>query len=99
MGVAYIDFIGNDRMVHRHIAGRILNTPSTSIMNDCSPKDAPIHKWKDDILNRGPFVEVLKTAIMRADVRNGAEYIGVFGEWGTGKTSVVNLLKHDIYLV
>lgn len=83
-------------VIFRRNKGRILNTPSTSIMNDCSPKDAPIHKWKDDILNRGPFVEVLKTAIMRADVRNGAEYIGVFGEWGAGKTSVINLLKHDM---
>lgn len=83
-------------VIFRRNAGRILNTPSTSIMNDCSPKDVPIHKWKDDILNRGPFVEVLKTAIMRADVRNGAEYIGVFGEWGAGKTSVINLLKHDM---
>ena len=72
------------------------NTALPSSTNECSPKDAPIHKWEDDTLHRGPFVEVLKTAIMRADVRNGAEYIGVFGEWGTGKTSVINLLKHDM---
>lgn len=83
-------------VIFRRNKGRILNTPSTSSMNDRSPKDAPIHKWEDDILHRDAFVEVLKTAIMRADVRNGAEYIGVFGEWGTGKTSVINLLKHDI---
>lgn len=72
------------------------NKPLPSGMNDCSPKDAPIRKWAEDILHRRPFVEVLKTAILRADVRNGAEYIGVFGEWGTGKTSVVNLLKCDM---
>ena len=80
---------------HRN-QGRVLNTRSTPCMDACSPKDAPIHKWAEDILHRRPFVEVLKTAIMRVDVRNGAEYIGVFGEWGSGKTSVVNLLKHDM---
>ena len=60
-----------------------------------APKDSPIHKWNDDLLHRRPFVEVLKTAILRADVRESAEYIGLFGEWGTGKTSVINLLKVD----
>lgn len=60
-----------------------------------APKDSPIHKWNEDVLHRRPFVEVLKTAILRADVRDGAEYIGLFGDWGTGKTSVINLLKGD----
>lgn len=72
------------------------NAPLSASTNDCSPKDAPIQKWTEDILHRLPFVEVLKTAIIRADVRNGAEYIGLFGEWGMGKTSVVNLLKCDM---
>lgn len=82
--------------IFRRNQGRTLNTLSTSRRGDWFPKDAPICKWTEDILHRGPFVEVLKTAIMRVDVRNCAEYIGVFGEWGTGKTSVVNLLKHDM---
>lgn len=72
------------------------NKPLPTSMNDCSPKDAPIRKWTEDILHRRPFVEVLKTAILRANVKNGAEYIGVFGDWGAGKTSVINLLKCDM---
>ena len=69
---------------------------SSAYRKTVAPKDAPIHKWAEDLLRRRPFVEVLKTAIMRADVQNDAEYIGIFGDWGAGKTSVMNLLKSDM---
>ena len=72
---------------------RPIATPSNIFKEQ---QDVPIKHWEEDIFNRRPFVEVLKSAIKGVDVRYGAVYIGVFGDWGTGKTSVVNLLKHDL---
>ena len=80
----------------RHKKRRVQQSPRSILGYEHTQKDIPIQKWEEDLLHRRPFVEVLKTAIMRADVRHGAEYIGVFGDWGMGKSSVINLLKHDM---
>ena len=58
--------------------------------------DAPLLSIPVEDTNRISFVKVLAEAVAYADVRNDAEFIGVYGVWGSGKTSVANSLKNDV---
>ncbi len=62
----------------------------------CALSDKPICSAAEDLLHRMPFVNVLRDAILRVDVQNGAEYIGILGDWGTGKTSICNMLRCEM---
>lgn len=62
--------------------------------------DQPIGQDEEDKLNRKPFVDEIVELIDRyteadevKDVHNGL-VIGLEGEWGSGKTSVLNLLEN-----
>jgi hypothetical protein len=62
--------------------------------------DQPIGQDEEDKLNRTPFVDEIVELIDRytevdevKDVHNGL-VIGLEGEWGSGKTSVLNLLEN-----
>jgi len=56
--------------------------------------DQPIHSKKDDILNRSSFSEALGEAILSYKEKNSV-VVGLFGEWGSGKTSIINMaLEH-----
>ncbi len=57
--------------------------------------DRPIEKKEQDLLGRASFSEHLGRAIYE---HNGAEglTIGLFGKWGTGKTSVINMAVNEI---
>lgn len=58
--------------------------------------DAAICLWRQDFLGREPIVNAVVGAILRANVCKEAEYIGIFGAWGSGKTSVMNLAKREM---
>ena len=58
--------------------------------------DAAICLWRQDFLGREPLVKVVIDVIMRANVCKEAEYIGLFGPWGSGKTSVMNLVRREM---
>jgi len=58
--------------------------------------DRAISLWSQDDLRREPFVQTIRDVILRANVSRDAEYIGIFGAWGSGKTSVVNLLRREM---
>lgn len=58
--------------------------------------DNPIEKKDTDLLNRSSFVEMLSNLILSIHNKKSARYIGVFGEWGDGKTSVCNLLRETM---
>jgi len=57
--------------------------------------DRPIEKLGDDQLNRGEFSRLLAQALMGLKSDN-TYTVGLFGEWGSGKTSVVNMTLSEI---
>lgn len=61
--------------------------------NNMLSHDMAISLETQDLFNRTPFVQLVQDVILRANVGSGAEFIGVFGSWGAGKTSVVNLIQ------
>lgn len=52
--------------------------------------DQPITSYKDDILGRKSFSEALGKSIISYSDKNSV-VIGLFGAWGSGKTSVLNM--------
>lgn len=58
--------------------------------------DAPIRRIPETEKDRNSFVKVIAEAVASADVRHEAEFIGIFGEWGSGKTTVANSLKVNV---
>lgn len=57
--------------------------------------DKPIEKQEEDLLGRANFSNQLGKAIYEYNEKSGL-VIGLFGEWGTGKTSVVNMAENEI---
>jgi len=56
--------------------------------------DQPIYSKKDDILGRSSFAEALGDAILSYKEKDSV-VVGLFGKWGSGKTSVINMaLEH-----
>ncbi|MCE5235421.1 MAG: KAP family NTPase [Eubacteriales bacterium] len=60
--------------------------------------DWPIKKTAEDVLNRAVFVENLAEAMLSYTVPEGFA-IGIYGKWGSGKTSVINMLLEQIEAV
>lgn len=56
--------------------------------------DKPINKISQDILGRGNFAKKLTEAIVKADSSESL-VIALNGDWGSGKTSVVNMVKDE----
>ena len=54
--------------------------------------DQPISKKRHDLLNRGAFADRIAKLIDRLPARTGL-VVGIFGPWGSGKTTVLNLLR------
>ena len=57
--------------------------------------DRPIYKEEQDLLGRSFFSKQLGKAIYEYDGKDGL-VVGLFGKWGTGKTSVINLAINEI---
>lgn len=57
--------------------------------------DNPIEKQEEDLLGRATISNQLGKAIYKYKEKSGL-VIGLFGEWGTGKTSVVNMAENEI---
>ncbi len=57
--------------------------------------DQPIQKANQDLLRRGPFASSLGESLMNY---RGTEsvVIGLFGAWGSGKTSILNMAMEHI---
>lgn len=56
------------------------------------PGDNPIRDPKDDVLGRNDVAESFVRHVLKLNVSEGA-VVGVFGPWGSGKTSFINLAK------
>ena len=62
-------------------------------------KDLPITKKEEDILGREKFAECLTAAIINytnKEKNTDGLVIGLEGEWGSGKTSLLNLMKAEL---
>lgn len=57
--------------------------------------DKPIEKQEDDLLGRASFSNQLGKAIYGHEEKSSL-VIGLFGEWGTGKTSIINMVENEI---
>ena len=57
--------------------------------------DQPIQSNREDILGRYPFAKALGNAILSYKDKNSI-VIGLFGAWGSGKTSIVNMTIEHI---
>jgi predicted KAP-like P-loop ATPase len=57
--------------------------------------DAPIEDFANDRFARGPFARrIARTIIAQRDP--GSLVVGVYGPWGDGKTSVLNLVERTL---
>ena len=57
--------------------------------------ESPILTIEEDLLGRIPLVEMIANAILAKTQNNHDCYtIGIYGKWGEGKTSVLNMLKN-----
>lgn len=57
--------------------------------------DRPIDREDQDLLGRSSFSKQLGKAIYRYNGKDGL-VIGLFGKWGTGKTSILNMATNEI---
>lgn len=57
--------------------------------------DKPINKISEDLLGRAPFSFQLAKAITNYKENSGL-VIGIYGSWGTGKTSIINMIENEI---
>lgn len=57
--------------------------------------DKPIENFKDDILGRSFFAKQLGQSILAIDSKDTIT-IGLYGKWGSGKTSIINLALKEI---
>jgi len=59
--------------------------------------ERPISSAADDKLERGPFVRRLASALVdRKTGKSRGVVIGITGPWGTGKSSILNLLREHV---
>lgn len=65
-----------------------------TVANFATNADDPISSFEDDLLKRGPFVDRLCAVLASAPV-NSSNVFALYGEWGSGKTSVKNLVARE----
>lgn len=58
---------------------------------DITDPDQPIEKIEQDLLNRGNFAKTISDTLNK--ISNKSLTIGIFGEWGSGKSSFYNMVK------
>lgn len=93
-------------LLRRYVADRRNKEPSNVLSLSVRGIDAPIMTSEEDMLDRLPFVYSVIDAIKNLCYSSGASFIALYGAWGEGKTSVVNILEdiasryaQNLYLV
>ena len=68
-------------------------SPSSNLQGNMRiPGDNPIRSTEQDVLQRAEIAEKFAHQVCRLDTREGA-VVGVFGPWGSGKTSFIHLAR------
>lgn len=60
--------------------------------------DQPIQTKNEDLLGRASFAQCLGKAILKYGFSESIS-IGLFGEWGSGKTSIINMALEEIKIL
>jgi hypothetical protein len=72
-------------------------TGATVSADFISRPERPIQESKDDRLSRAPFIQRLTNALIDSSAgRSTGIVIGITGQWGAGKSSILNLLRTHI---
>jgi hypothetical protein len=56
----------------------------------------PVQKIGQDEFNRAPFCAALAERIARLGNKHGAAVVGLYGKWGFGKSSMLNLIEDHL---
>jgi predicted KAP-like P-loop ATPase len=66
-------------------------------MPPLSAPERPIESKSDDKLERGRFIERLASALVNSETQKSTGVVvGITGSWGSGKSSLLNLLKEHL---
>ena len=57
--------------------------------------DEPIKSFDSDLLGRASFAKLLAQTLARLNTE-GTFTIGLYGKWGSGKTSIVNMALEEL---
>lgn len=57
--------------------------------------DSPIEKQENDLYNRNQFSEIIGDALLSTPLGESL-CVALMGPWGSGKTSIINLVKNYI---
>lgn len=60
--------------------------------------DKPIESCEYDLLGRAQFSEYLAQSLLKLDSSESFT-VGINGKWGTGKTSVLNMVQKKINIL
>ncbi len=71
---------------------RVSPPARTSVGTDLSESDDPIRTWREDALGRAALVDSISVKLMIAR----CPVLGLFGNFGSGKTSILNLLREHL---
>lgn len=68
---------------------------NTNAQKQINILEKPIQSKKEDLFSRDVYIESLASLILHVSPHEAC-YIGVYGKWGDGKTSALNLLKEYV---
>lgn len=57
--------------------------------------DRPLEEGDVDRLSRNAYVKTI-ASLLRGAIRDEPQYIGLYGRWGEGKTSILSLLRKEV---
>lgn len=63
--------------------------PSSAAIQD-------INKETEDLLNASIYSNAIKKAIENTPINNGTFIMGLFGEWGIGKSTIIKNVKEEL---
>ena len=67
---------------------------SKNVNSSLLPGDNPVRSCKDDRLERAGYAEAFTRQVLTLDVSEGT-VVGIFGPWGSGKTSFINFTREE----